>query len=285
MIAYLHSWDHACKQDTFSKAIDRYLVWSQQFGIDLESLQGIKTEKIQIVDASQFSFVHDYLSDPQNENPESPYDVDYFLFAFATFDPIQVRQEIDLVRQIATVLERIDPSLFLVLRLYPMRANQELYNDLYDLRNVIIDREFRDSTDGLIMTKEEISLKYAKINSAKGLIHVGTTIGFEGAYFDTPVLQIGRATDFGCGVEQTHPLHLDRFIEAYQIKKYLLLESYPNVVNNLVELETAMRGCLERPGDYLAYNHAVRSQVPVQTLESVSHNICQALENVAQGTV
>ena len=43
------------------------------------------------------------------------------------------------------------------------------------------------------MTKEEISLKYAKINSAKGLIHVGTTIGFEGAYFGTPVLQsVGR---------------------------------------------------------------------------------------------
>jgi len=56
-------------------------------------------------------------------------------------------------------------------------------------------------------------------------------------------------------------------------------------VNNLVELETAMRGCLERPEDYLAYNHAVRSQVSVQSLESVSHNICQALENVAQGTV
>jgi hypothetical protein len=285
MIAYLHSWDHACKQDTFSKAIDRYLVWSQQFGTDLESLQGIKTENIQIVGASQFSFVHDYLSDPHNENPEPPYNVDYFLFAFATFDPIQVRQEIDLVRKIATVLERIDPSLFLVLRLYPMRANQELYNDLYGLRNVIIDREFRDSTDGLIMTEKEIDLKYTKINSAKGLIHVGTTIGFEAAYFDTPVLQIGRAADFECGVERKDPLHLDRFIQAYQVKKYLLLESHPNVVTNLVELETAMRGCLERPEDYLAYNHAVRSQVPIQSLESVSHNIWQALESVAQGTV
>jgi hypothetical protein len=285
MIAYLHSWDHACKQDTFSKAIDRYLVWSQQFGTDLESLQGIKTENIQIVGASQFSFVHDYLSDPHNENPEPPYNVDYFLFAFATFDPIQVRQEIDLVRKIATVLERIDPSLFLVLRLYPMRANQELYNDLYGLRNVIIDREFRDSTDGLIMTEKEIDLKYTKINSAKGLIHVGTTIGFEAAYFDTPVLQIGRAADFECGVERKDPLHLDRFIQAYQVKKYLLLESHPNVVTNLVELETAMRGCLERPEDYLAYNHAVRSQVPLQSLESVSHNIWQALESVAQGSV
>jgi hypothetical protein len=57
------------------------------------------------------------------------------------------------------------------------------------------------------------------------------------------------------------------------------------VVTNLVELETAMRGCLERPEDYLAYNHAVRSQVPIQSLESVSHNIWQALESVAQGTV
>tara|TARA_B100001971_G_C18168255_1_gene525551 strand:- start:745 stop:1245 length:501 start_codon:yes stop_codon:yes gene_type:complete len=166
-----------------------------------------------------------------------------------------------------------------------MRANQELYNDLYDLRNVIIDREFRDSTDGLIMTEKEIDLKYTKITSAKGLIHVGTTIGFEAAYFDTPVLQIGRSADFECRIEQKDPLHLDRFIEAYQVKKYLLLESYPNVVTNLVEIETAMRGCLERPEDYLAYNHAVRSQVPIQSLESVSHNIWQALESVAQGAV
>ena len=41
-----------------------------------------------------------------------------------------------------------------------------------------------------------------------------------------------------------------------------------------------MRGCLENPVDYLAYNHAVRSQVSVQSLETISHNIVQALENV-----
>ena len=161
-----------------------------------------------------------------------------------------------------------------------MRANQELYNDLDGLRNVIVDREFRESTDGLIMTEKEINLKYTKIRSAKGLIHVGTTIGFEAAYFDTPVLQIGSSADFECSVEQKDPLHLDRFIEAYQVNKYLLLGSYPNVVDNLVELEAAMRGCLENPVDYLAYNHAVRSQVPVQSLETISHNIVQALENV-----
>ena len=161
-----------------------------------------------------------------------------------------------------------------------MRANQELYNDLDGLRNVIVDREFRESTDGLIMTEKEINLKYTKIKSAKGLIHVGTTIGFEAAYFDTPVLQIGSSEDFECSVEQKDPLHLDRFIEAYHVNKYLLLETYPNVVNNLVELEAAMRGCLESPVDYLAYNHAVRSQVPIQSLETISHNIVQALENV-----
>ena len=99
---------------------------------------------------------------------------------------------------------------------------------------------------------------------------------------DTPVLQIGSSTDFECSVEQKDPLHLDRFIEAYQVNKYLLLGSYPNVVNNLVELEAAMRGCLENPVDYLAYNHAVRSQVPVQSLETISHNAFQALENVVR---
>ena len=54
------------------------------------------------------------------------------------------------------------------------------------------------------------------------------------------------------------------------------------MVNNLVELEAAMRGCLENPVDYLAYNHAVRSQVPVQSLETISHNAFQALENVVR---
>jgi hypothetical protein len=277
VVAYVHSWDHVCKQDTISSQVARYLVWSPPFVEDIKSLQNVLPEKVGVVGSSQFSHIYDFLNSATFGRDKTPYDVDYFLFAFSTFEPIQVHQEMQLVEKILSILERIDPQLYLVLRLYPMRRDQELYRGLDKLRNVIIDQGFRQSSDGLIMTEQEIASKYEKIKSARGLIHVGTTIGFEAAYFDTPIVQIGQL-GFSTEVDQAHPLHLNHFIHAYQVKKYLLLESYPNVVNGLHELEAVLRGCIECPHEYLPYNRAVRSQVPLQSLQTVCENINLALQ-------
>lgn len=283
IVAYVHSWDHAPKHDTMSNLVDRYMVWNESLRQDLIDLQEIEPERIECVGSTQFSFIHRFLSQGTTRTTRR-YSFDYFLFAFSTAEPRMVLQEVLLVEAIAEILQNIDTRARVIVRRYPMLRDDRLYRSLLGVDNIVFDDSIDRKEDRLVMTEAEILTKLSIIEGARGVIHVGSTIGFESCYLDTPVLQIHhRGFDWLC--PSSSRLHLKNFIEAYQVKKYLLLESYPNVVNNLVELETAMRGCLERPEDYLAYNHAVRSQVSVQSLESVSHNICQALENVAQGTV
>jgi hypothetical protein len=58
--AYIYSWDHACKHATFSKRVDRWLVWHAGIAEDLVELQGLPRERIDVVGATQLS--HTYTS-------------------------------------------------------------------------------------------------------------------------------------------------------------------------------------------------------------------------------
>ena len=120
IVAYVYSWDHPCKQATFSKHVDRYLVWNSSMKNDVVTLQDIPPSRVQTVGASQFAYIKRYLESPDTQ-VTTPYNFDYYYYMFATYEPLMVEQETNIARTLAQTLSNISPHLKLVVRLYPLQ--------------------------------------------------------------------------------------------------------------------------------------------------------------------
>ena len=101
-----------------------------------------------------------------------------------------VLQEVLLVEAIAEILQNIDTRARVIVRRYPMLRDDRLYRSLIGVDNIVFDDCIDRKEDRLVMTEAEILTKLSIIEGARGVIHVGSTIGFESCYLDTPVLQI-----------------------------------------------------------------------------------------------
>ena len=269
---YLYSWDHACKHTIMPAGVSGYLVWNTELARDMEDLQQVPVNQCHPVGATQLAYVKTYLDTPALREPALPHR--YLYFGCATGHLAFALQEVRVIRFVAEVMAKELPSHKLVVRPYPMFARMDFFEELRQLPNVAFDEEFMRNRRDRSLTHQDIYHKLRLQEHADAFIHLGTTMGFEGAYLDTPILFLDLE-DFNYGRPRRDLLHLRQFIHQYHNERYMLQDGYPNVVRRTGDLAAAVRGAVRCRGDYLRYNRAISGLTPLRSLEAIADAVLQ----------
>lgn len=261
VFTYVYSWDHPCKMKTLSKKVNKYLVWNNGLKEDLINLHNISPEKIIVFGASQLTYILEYFQNQENQNPYPNLSYIYFGCAFGHSDLVPA--EVEYIEEVAKTLEDVLPDWKLVVRPYPFLSLWQLYEPLLKYKNIIFDNEYRNNGKDFSLDKKRIFEKFDKLYFSKGFIHLGTTMGFEGTYFNVPILHL------------VFPLPNDKkdirkYIRQYHNEKYLILKSYPNIVNKKKELVSRLKELKESPEKLLNYNKHVSSLTHLKSMEDLS---------------
>lgn len=264
LAVYVYSWDHPCKQVRFSKRV-RYMVWNEGIKKDMTELQGIPPAQVTVTGASQFAYVDNYQQLPAHR--KTPFfDFPYIYFGCSIGIPELAAKEIELIKQLGNWLQEIGSDLTLVVRPYPNFRHWEWYQALTALPNVVLDDRFRSAD--LAVSEDNIMEKFIKIEHARLFIHLGTTLGFEACFTDTPSIILDLKS-FKTG----KPLSIYNFVHQYQIEKYLLREGCPNIVRSESAFKALVKELDGKRAELLQYNHAVRRLITIKSFEAFARDI------------
>jgi hypothetical protein len=256
---YVYSWDHPCKQMKYSRQVN-YLVWNEGIKQDMIELQHIDPSQITITGASQFAYARQFLSIPKDQLSNS-FTFPYIYFGCAIGAPEIVKEEIKVIKLISRVLADHQPGLKLVVRPYPVMKNWQIYEDLKSMPNIVLDDQFRSKD--MSVGEHLVMEKFSKIYHAEAFLHLGTTLGFEACFLDTPSVIL----DFDYFNKASSLLSIRNFVHQYQNEKYLLLQHYPNVIYTEDQLIHLLNTIQYNKGPYLAYNKAVRATTELKSFE------------------
>jgi hypothetical protein len=267
LAVYVYSWDHPCKFLRFSRRAD-YLVWGEKIREDLYQLQGIPPQRVKVAGATQFTYVAEFKRlDPAGLT--RPYDFEYLYFACSVATPRLLAEEVAVIKELSGQLARLEPAVKLVVRPYPVLGNWQYYEPLRALPNVVFDDGYRSRDKSI--KENAIGEKYEKIHFARGFFHMGTTLGLEACFTDTPsfIINFRRLREQGGYVSMYH------FVHQYQNEKYLLLDGFANVIGDAGELETVITGLGRHRPRYLDYNRAVVRNFNLHTIEELADHFLE----------
>jgi len=257
---YVYSWDHACKHTCFSKRA-QYICWNERIREDIIELQHIAPKQVKVVGASQFAYIDEYRKF-RSSLPRT-YSFDYVYLGCAIGVAQLVEEEIKVVISVAKTLDKVRPDLKLVVRPYPVQGDWSFYNLLRSLSNVVMDDGFR--TLDLSVKDGHILEKFEKIANAKAFFHLGTTMGLEACFTDTPsfILDYGYTSKDG--------LSLYSFIHQYQNDRHLIDLASQNAVKSEEQLAQVFKD-LSNPM-YRDVNQKVQSQYPIKSFETFARDL------------
>ena len=264
---YVYSWDHPCKNPRFTKR-GRYLCWSEAIKEDIVALQQIQPQRIEVLGSSQFGYIQEYLSLKHTLTPTYPFD--YLYFGCAVGITALAKEEVEIIRLVHEALLQAGSTLKLVVRPYPVMRDWSVYEPLRSLPNVILDDNYR--TGDLSVSNGAILEKFEKIHFAKAFFHLGTTMGLEACYTDTPSFLL----DFGYA--STDGLSIYNFIHQYQNDKYLVKPEGSNHIRSLDELRALLTELSSNK--YLAANQRVRAVFqPLLSFDELTQKLTRGMGN------
>jgi hypothetical protein len=268
--AYVYSWDHPCKHARVSKRIDRWFVWHEGIREDMVQLQGVAASRVNVIGATQLAYVRDYLMSTQSRAPIL--EGRYIYYGCGVGHPAMARQEARLIEALADALARVDPTMRLVVRPYPFLSELDAFKALRARENVTFDSAYLENRKDHSLSKDAIFSRLNLQEHAVAFIHCGTTMGLEGAYFETPVIFLAM-TDLEYGVSESELMHIAKFIGQYHNEKYMILQGFPNVVRSVKDLEPVLAGVLSGPRNFLDYNRAIASRMTLRTMTEIADSI------------
>ena len=259
LYTYVHSWDHLAKFRRFSREQIHYITWSSALSKDMELTHGISKERTSTLAASQYTFIDKYFplkSKPGKEN---------FFYYVASFGyPKLVKQELLIVKAIAKTLGRIDPSIKLVFRPYPVLKDWAPYEILKNIENIEFD-DF-EKHEGILLKNSDMDHKIDMIQKSIAVLHCGTTIGLEASYFDTPVIYLcPEDIDYRLSMKDLN--HIFHAWNQFHLKRYYQLPNYKNVVTRIGDLEHLMQYAITNPEALLDYNRELRKLSPLISMD------------------
>jgi len=263
--AYVYSWDHACKMKCFSQRV-KYLVWNEDLMGDLTEIQHISLSNVKILGSTQLAYIFDYKARGVKPVKDTP----YLYYVCSTGSPDLIAEETRLMQGLSLFVGSNFPAVIFVIRPYPFIRNWTLYDSLRKLDNVEFDDDFRSSPDDLSVDKNFIYKKFEKIENALAVLHTGTTLGFEGCFFDTPILFLDT-------ISKDASEGLYNFVHQYQNDKYLNLVAFPNVIKNTDQLKDAIVSIQNNPKSYLDYNKAISSKFSLLPLHAIVDKLEQQI--------
>ncbi len=259
---YVYSWDHPCKHVCFSKRA-QYVCWNETLKQDIVELQHIDSEQVAVIGASQFGYVVEY--NKLKDSIARTYNFDYVYMGCAIGAVDLVASEVMVVQSVAEVLAQTKPAWKLVVRPYPVQANWALYEPLRKLKNVVMDDGFR--TLDLSVKDGSILEKFEKIDNAKAFFHLGTTMGLEACFTNTPSFIV----DYG--YTEQGELSLHSFIHQFQNDRHLIDLAPQNAPKSEAELVAIFQD-LENP-KYRELNQKVQNQYQLKSFGDFAKNLIQ----------
>lgn len=257
---YVYSWDHACKHTCFSERA-QYVCWNERIREDIIQLQHIAAAQVKVVGVSQFAYINEYRRLQPPLPRTFPFDYVYFGCAIGVAQLIGEEQKV--IVSMAKSLEKTCPDLKLVVRPYPVQGDWSVYNVLHSITNVVMDDDFK--TLDLSIKDSHILDKFEKITNAQAFFHLGTTMGLEACFTDTPsfILDYGYDTKEG--------LSLYSFIHQYQNDHHLIGIAPQNVVKSEEELAVIFEN-LANP-TYRTLNQQVQAQYQIKSFEAFAQDL------------
>ncbi|GAB3170370.1 glycosyltransferase family protein [Telluribacter humicola] len=260
---YVYSWDHPCKHTCFSRRVN-YFIWTEPLRQDVIELQNIPASKVQVIGASQFGYIEEFNREYRHRLPRS-YPFRYIYIGCAIGPADLVPDEVNVIEQVAHFMAQTHPDLKLVVRPYPLVANWSLYSPIRSLPNVVIDDGFQ-SLD-LSVTEAHLMEKFEKIHNAEAFFHLGTTMGLEACFTDTPSFIL----DFGYTSRQG--LSLYNFIHQYQNDRHLIDLAPQNAITSLDELRKVLDN-LDNP-TYQVLNQRVQQQYTLKSFAAFADDLTE----------
>ncbi|AEI47599.1 hypothetical protein [Runella slithyformis] len=257
---YVYSWDHACKHICFSERA-RYVCWNEPIKEDIIHLQHIPATNVKVVGASQFAYIDEYRK-VQSQLPRT-YPFPYVYFGGAIGIDDLVKEEVNVAISMANTLAKTRPDLRLIVRPYPVQLTWEVYQPLRSLPNVIMDDGYR--TVDLSVKDGHILEKFEKIANAEAFFHMGTTMGLEACFTNTPSFII----DYG--YQSKEGLSLYSFIHQYQNDRHLIDLAPQNAVRSETHLAEILKD-LANP-TYRLLNEKVQAQYEVKSFQKFSEDL------------
>lgn len=257
---YVYSWDHACKHVRFSKQV-QYLVWNQDIANDVIELQGVPAEQITVFGSTQLGYIEKFQSNKTTNSNQKP----YFYFGCGIGIPELVEQEVTTIAQLADCITQVYPDYQLYVRPYPNFSNWALYDSLLKNSNVVLDNSYKQ-TD-LSIKDEDIISKFISINNAVAFFHVGTTLGLEACFTNTPSFILDMTPYNNKAISLYH------FIHQYQNEKYLISDNPLNVIKSVAQLISTLRDIQSEK--YLDFNKKTAARFTVQSFDALAEAITQ----------
>lgn len=280
LVTYLYSWDHPGKYHRFSRSWIKYLTWNDALEEDLINLHGVAAENIRVVGSSQLCYVEEFVREYAGKHP-SPFPFDYIYFgAAAGYEKVTV-QEVRLIRLVADTMASALPSIKLVVRPYPIGGVFDYYAELRELPNVVIE-DYREPDQEMMFSEDGIVSKLNAIQHAKAFVHIGSTLGIEASYFQTPVVHLAIG-DCNLGVEPDNVSSIHRLIHTFHAERYMLKSEYPNVVTSCDDLAEVLYGAVNQPQSYLDYNRRLASETRLLDFDTLASRIKNVLAEAAAG--
>lgn len=249
VVTWIYSWDNPMKDNEFFADAARYLVWNEPNRSDLEEYQGISPDRVDVVGPAQFDYLHEVDFRTAEPAPEP-----YVLFACAFGQTYHLEQEVDMILEVRRILDRIRPDMKLCVRPYPFRFKIDGYRRLEDAPGIELLNFGRIEGDRVVIDEEVMRERVLQIHRAECLINPGSTIGLEGAFTETPILQLNFSLPSRFPDYQS-----TRWVYRNEHLKYIIVPGYPNVLTSLQELEARLRDVLEgRVEPFRPYSRQLR---------------------------
>lgn len=276
-VNYIYSWDHVGKYHSFSKQVSRHMTWHKGITQDLCELHKIDPAIVNEIGSTQLTIVENYISANGNRKTNSK-QAPYVYYAGTMGYPEAITQEMNAVKFLANTMARVAPDTKLVVRPYPNSKMFSLYNELANLPGLELEN-VKVSGNRIEFLKDTAEEKYSKIKNASLVVHMGSTIGLEAAYFDTPVVHLAME-DFDYGIPTSSPQHISHTLAQRHLQKYMLHSQERNVVRQSDDLSSFVRDALDNPENFLKYNNELTSHIPLRSMTELAQELTDLTEQL-----
>ncbi len=279
LATYVYSWDHPAKYHRFSRKWVQYMTWNEHLKRDLVSLHGVTEDNIAVVGSTQLCYVRDFIEEGHIASYR-PCRQDYVYYGGAAGYEKVALQEVLLMRLVSEILAEVDPGVKLVIRPYPIGEVFDFCADLALLPNVVIE-DYREPGVTTLFSEDGIFRKLSAVANARAYVHIGSTLGIEASYFDTPIIHLDLQ-DVDLGVDRDDPSSMQKLIHSFHAERYMLYDQFPNVVKSREQLKAVLTSALESPEKVLGYNRKIARLTELKSHDQVADSIMSVLRQVVE---
>ncbi len=273
---YVYSWDHPCKHANIPTNLTGYFVWNEGVAEDLVRLAGVPRKRITIVGSTQMSPLAKYkISNKQKTSQTQSCKTIYF--GSAVGYPSLARVEAKFAQAVYQLCLETEQPFKFVFRPYPFLSDWSEYDDLKGLGNVEFDTWKRPpGKDWLTMNEQVVNQRYKMLENADIFFHMGTTMGLECCFFDTPSILIDSGCKSNFPDQYRHRL-MENFCDQYHLNQHMKMSNFSNVVRSLDDLRNVIRQLFDvaKNQELLAYNKEITSNFELKSIDQIQEKITE----------